>query len=107
MRSCGSSHRHSAPPTDHALRSDAGGGVGELSLVLTLQQIGVDFIVFEKVRSLKPLGVGINFQPNAVRALFDLGFSAEELRMFSMPAKEWTLFGLKGQEINLGWAGGV
>ncbi|SMX26593.1 FAD-dependent urate hydroxylase [Pelagimonas phthalicica] len=77
----------------------AGGGIGGLSLALTLHQIGVDCIVFESVRALKPLGVGINLQPNAVRELFDLGFTAEELDRFGTPAKEWALVGQKGQEI--------
>ena len=77
----------------------AGGGIGGLSAALTLQQIGVVCIVFESVRELKPLGVGINLQPNAVRELFDLGLTAEELDRCGVPAKEWALVGLKGQEI--------
>lgn len=38
----------------------AGGGIGGLSLALTLHQIGVDCVVFESVRAPKPLDVGIN-----------------------------------------------
>ena len=55
----------------------AGGGIAGLCLGLTLQQIGVPFQVFEATRTLKPMGVGINLQPNAVRELFDLGLEAE------------------------------
>jgi 2-polyprenyl-6-methoxyphenol hydroxylase-like FAD-dependent oxidoreductase len=77
----------------------AGGGIGGLSLALTLHQIGVDCIVFEAVQSLKPLGVGINLQPNAMRELFDLGFTANDMDQFGVPAKEWALVGLNGQEI--------
>lgn len=55
----------------------AGGGIAGLSLGLTLHQIGVPFRVFEATRALKPMGVGINLQPNAVRELFDLGLEAE------------------------------
>jgi 2-polyprenyl-6-methoxyphenol hydroxylase-like FAD-dependent oxidoreductase len=77
----------------------AGGGIGGLSLALTLHQIGVECVVFEGVRELKPLGVGINIQPNAVRELFDLGFSAEELDQFGVPVKEWALVGMQGQDI--------
>jgi 2-polyprenyl-6-methoxyphenol hydroxylase-like FAD-dependent oxidoreductase len=77
----------------------AGGGIGGLSLALTLQQIGVDCVVFEAVNELKPLGVGINLQPNAVRELYDLGFTADEMDQFGVPAKEWALVGLKGQDI--------
>lgn len=77
----------------------AGGGIGGLSLALTLYQVGVDCLVFESVRELKPLGVGINLQPNAVRELYDLGFTAEDMDQFGLPAKEWALVGLKGQDI--------
>ena len=55
----------------------AGGGIAGLTLGLTLHQIGVPFKVFEAARELKPMGVGINLQPNAVRELFDLGLEAE------------------------------
>jgi len=44
----------------------AGGGVGGLATALTLCQIGVPCIVYEAVRDMRPLGVGINLQPNAV-----------------------------------------
>jgi len=77
----------------------AGGGIGGLSLALTLQQIGVDCLVCEAVRDLKPLGVGINLQPNAVRELYDLGLGADDLDVFGVPAREWALVGLEGQEI--------
>ncbi|WP_282181211.1 flavin-dependent oxidoreductase [Aliiroseovarius marinus] len=77
----------------------AGGGIGGLSLALTLHQIGVDCVVFESVRELRPLGVGINLQPNAVRELFDLGFKTDDLDSFGVPAKEWALVGMNGQEI--------
>ena len=77
----------------------AGGGIGGLSLTLTLHQIGVDCVVFESVRDLKPLGVDINLQPNAVRELFDLGIGSDELDKIGVPAKEWALVGLNGQEI--------
>ena len=40
---------------------------------LTLHQLGLPFRIFERVAAPKPLGVGINLQPNAVRELFDLG----------------------------------
>jgi len=77
----------------------AGGGIGGLTLALTLHQIGVDCVVLEAVNDLKPLGVGINLQPNAVRELFDLGFTTKDLDAIGVQAKEWALVGLKGQEI--------
>ena len=77
----------------------AGGGIGGLALALTLNQIGIECIVCESVRNPRPLGVGINLQPNAVREMFDLGFTAADMNEFGVPAKEWALVGLKGQEI--------
>ena len=77
----------------------AGGGIGGLATALTLHQIGVPCIVFEAVREMRPLGVGINLQPNAVRELYDLGISAQELDRVGLPAREWALVGLNGNDI--------
>ena len=77
----------------------AGGGIGGLAAALTLHQIGVPCIVFESVRELRPLGVGINMQPNAVRELYDLGIDETELDRVGLPAKEWALVGLNGNDI--------
>ena len=77
----------------------AGGGIGGLATALTLNQIGVPCIVFEAVREMRPLGVGINLQPNAVRELYDLGISAQELDRVGLPAREWALVGLNGNDI--------
>ena len=77
----------------------AGGGIGGLALGLTLHQIGVPFTIFETVRELRPLGVGINVQPNAVRALFEMGITPAELDASGVAAREWALVGQHGQEI--------
>jgi len=77
----------------------AGGGIGGLATALTLRQIGVPCVVFESVREMKPLGVGINLQPNAVRELIDMGFGAAELDRVGLPAREWALVGLNGHDI--------
>jgi FAD binding domain len=66
----------------------AGGGIGGLATALTLHQIGVPCQVFESVREMKPLGVGINLQPNAVRELYDLGITEVELDEVGVTAKE-------------------
>ena len=77
----------------------AGGGIGGLSVALTLHQIGVPCLVFESVRHLQPLGVGINLQPNAVRELYELGFRPEELDAIGLQTREWVLVGLNGKEV--------
>jgi 2-polyprenyl-6-methoxyphenol hydroxylase-like FAD-dependent oxidoreductase len=77
----------------------AGGGIGGLATALTLHQIGVPCVVFEAVREMRPLGVGINMQPNAVRELTDLGFTQGDLDRVGLPAKEWALVGLNGNDI--------
>jgi len=77
----------------------AGGGIGGLTAALTLHQIGVPCAVFESVREMRPLGVGINLQPNAVRELYDLGFSEADLDRVGTPVREWALVGLNGNDI--------
>lgn len=77
----------------------AGGGIGGLATALTLHQIGVPCIVYEAVRDMRPLGVGINMQPNAVRELYDLGITQAELDRVGVPAREWALVGLNGNDI--------
>lgn len=54
----------------------AGGGIAGLTLGLTLHQIGIPFRIYEAARVMRPMGVGINIQPNAVRELFDLGLQS-------------------------------
>jgi len=77
----------------------AGGGIGGLAVALTLHQIGVPCVVHEAVREMRPLGVGINLQPNAVRELYDLGIGPDELDRVGLPAREWALVGLNGNDI--------
>ena len=77
----------------------SGGGIGGLSLALTLHQIGVECLVLESVSALKPLGVGINLQPNAVRELYDLGLDAVFLDKTGLQTREWALVGLNGNDI--------
>jgi 2-polyprenyl-6-methoxyphenol hydroxylase-like FAD-dependent oxidoreductase len=77
----------------------AGGGIGGLATALTLQQIGVSCVVYEAVREMRSLGVGINLQPNAVRELYDLGIGEDDLDAIGMPAEEWALVGLNGNDI--------
>lgn len=76
-----------------------GGGIAGLATALTLHQIGVRCQVFEAVVAPKPMGVGINIQPNAVRELFAMGISAALLDTIGIEAKEWALVGLSGRDI--------
>ena len=50
-----------------------GGGIGGLTLSLMLHQQGIPCQVFETVRTILPLGVGINVLPHSVRELAALG----------------------------------
>lgn len=77
----------------------AGGGIGGLATALTLHQIGVPSVVIEAARQMKPLGVGINLQPNAVRELLDLGISSDALDRVGLPINEWALVGLNGRDV--------
>jgi 2-polyprenyl-6-methoxyphenol hydroxylase-like FAD-dependent oxidoreductase len=54
-----------------------GGGIGGLSAALSLHAVGIDVDVYESARELKPLGVGINVLPHAVRELTELGLGPE------------------------------
>ena len=50
-----------------------GAGIGGLTLALSLHQAGIACRVYEAVPELRPLGVGINLLPHAVRELSELG----------------------------------
>lgn len=51
----------------------AGAGIGGLTAALSLHEAGVDVEVFDGVTQIRPLGVGINCLPHAVRELDELG----------------------------------
>ena len=76
----------------------AGGGIAGLSVALSCQQVDIPFIVFETSEEIKPLGVGINLQPNAVRELSDLGIK-ESLQKIGVETQEFGLFSKEGLEI--------
>ena len=50
-----------------------GGGIGGLTTAICLHKLGLDVKVFESVKEVKPLGVGINLLPHSVRVLTHLG----------------------------------
>ena len=76
----------------------AGGGVAGLAVALTCHQIGLKVRVFESVREIKPLGVGINLQPSAVRELFALGFE-QGLEDIGVRTRDYGMYSKKGLEI--------
>jgi 5-methylphenazine-1-carboxylate 1-monooxygenase len=76
----------------------AGGGIGGLTLALSLHQIGVAARVFESVAALKPLGVGINVLPHAVRELIELGL-LDELDASGVRTRELAYFSKHGKPI--------
>ena len=69
----------------------AGGGIGGLTLALSLHQIGVTAKVFESVPALKPLGVGINVLPHAVRELINSACSTGSMPQAYAPGN-WRIF---------------
>jgi 5-methylphenazine-1-carboxylate 1-monooxygenase len=76
----------------------AGGGIGGLTLALSLHQIGAPVKVFESVAELKPLGVGINVLPHAVRELIELGL-LDALDASGVRTKELAYFSKHGKPI--------
>jgi 5-methylphenazine-1-carboxylate 1-monooxygenase len=76
----------------------AGGGIGGLTLALSLHQIGIPAKVFESVAELKPLGVGINVLPHAVRELIELGLH-DELAAAGVATQELAYFSKHGRLI--------
>jgi len=76
----------------------AGGGIGGLTLALSLNQIGVPAKVFESVAELKPLGVGINVLPHAVRELIELSLF-DKLDEAGVRTKELAYFSKHGKPI--------
>ena len=76
----------------------AGGGIGGLTLALSLHQIGISAKVFESVSELKPLGVGINVLPHAVRELIELDLH-DRLDTAGVRTKELAYFSKRGKPI--------
>src|SRR5260370_15971450 len=76
----------------------AAGGIGGLTLALSLHQIGVPAKLFESVSELKPLGVGINVLPHAVRELIELGL-LDRLDSSGVRTRELAYFSKHGRPI--------
>ena len=76
----------------------AGAGIGGLSAALSLHAAGIDAIVIDSAASLRPLGVGINLMPHAVRELTELGLG-DELEATGIPTAEMVHFDRHGNRI--------
>lgn len=55
----------------------AGGGIGGLTTALSLHKAGFEVKIFESVKEIRPLGVGINLLPHSVRILTNLGLQVK------------------------------
>src|SRR3954454_1058961 len=76
----------------------AGGGIGGRTLALLPHQSRVSARVVESVPELKPLGVGINVLPHAVRELIELGLH-DQLDVSGVRTKELAYFSKHGKPI--------
>ncbi len=76
-----------------------GGGVGGLAAALYLHRAGVPAIVLESVPEFSELGVGINLQPHAVRALAELDL-IDALARVAIEPQETRFFNRHGQLIH-------
>lgn len=76
----------------------AGGGIGGLTTALCLHQKGFPVYVYESAREIKPLGVGINLLPHAVRILTLLGLE-ELVSQLGVATKELAYYNRFGQKI--------
>jgi 2-polyprenyl-6-methoxyphenol hydroxylase-like FAD-dependent oxidoreductase len=76
----------------------AGAGIGGLVAALSLHQAGLRSRIYETVQEVKPLGVGINLLPHAVRELFDLGLE-RQLAAIAVQTASLSYYSKRGQLI--------
>lgn len=77
-----------------------GAGIGGLAAALSLHEAGFAVRVFESVPEIKPLGVGINVLPHAMRELEELGLR-EAIEREGVACRELAYFTKRGERI---WA---
>ncbi|MBF6175953.1 flavin-dependent oxidoreductase [Nocardia blacklockiae] len=75
-----------------------GAGIGGLTTALSLHAAGIEAVVVDAVRELRPLGVGINLLPHATAELAALGL-ADRLAELAVPTAEVVHFDRFGNEI--------
>jgi 2-polyprenyl-6-methoxyphenol hydroxylase-like FAD-dependent oxidoreductase len=73
-----------------------GAGIGGLTLALSLHAAGISCRVYESAPKIKPLGVGINVLPHAVRELEHLGL-LDALSQVGVTTRESAFYNAHGQ----------
>ena len=76
----------------------AGGGIGGLTLALCLHQRGIPCRVFESAPEIRPVGVGVNLLPHAMRVYTELGLQPA-LAATAVETAEAAFFNRYGQLI--------
>jgi 2-polyprenyl-6-methoxyphenol hydroxylase-like FAD-dependent oxidoreductase len=76
----------------------AGAGIGGLALALMLHKRGIDVELWEAVQDIKPLGVGINLLPHAVKELTELGLE-DTLAEIGIKTSQLAYYNRHGQQI--------
>src|SRR5580765_952852 len=75
-----------------------GAGIGGLAAALSLHDAGFAVRIFEAVPEVKPLGVGINLLPHAVRELEELGLR-DAIESAGVACRELAYCTKRGQRI--------
>ena len=76
-----------------------GAGIGGLTLALALHQRGIACRIYDAVADIKPLGVGINVLPHAMRELNRLGLQQAVLDA-GVETREMAFYNRFGQHIH-------
>jgi 2-polyprenyl-6-methoxyphenol hydroxylase-like FAD-dependent oxidoreductase len=75
-----------------------GGGIGGLTLALSLHQAGIGCKVFEAAPEIRALGVGVNLLPHGMRELTELGLQ-EKIAARAVETQELRFYNRYGQFI--------
>ena len=76
-----------------------GGGIGGLTLALSLHKVGIACRVFEAAPEIKAVGVGVSLLPHSTKVLGELGLN-DELARVAVTTRETAFFNRFGQRIH-------